>query len=150
MDAAEVLRALGRVDSVRHELDDGPADLDIHEFVMRTNLRRIQFDGLRTVISRTALALETKLGVRFGSDENAKHSLVLPHMASTALGQELASLYNGTADEPTTYRMGELEFLAQSGSKPSPLDRLLDLPPDLRLQGILQLLKRKGVFDPAE
>jgi len=46
--------------------------------------------------------------------------------------------------------MGELEFLAQSGSKPSPLDRLLDLPPDLRLQGILQLLKRKGVFDPAE
>lgn len=58
----------------------------------------------------------------------------------------MAALYEGTANEHTNYRMGELEFLAQSGSTPSPLDNLLDLPKHLQLQGILELLK--PVTDP--
>ncbi|MEY9142123.1 hypothetical protein [Bradyrhizobium elkanii] len=131
----------------RHELEGMPADLDIQEFVMGTNLRRIQFDGLRTVIVSAALALEGKLGVDFASDDGARYSLILPYLESTALGQELVSLLNGTAGDHTNYRMAELEFLAQSGSRASPLDRLLDLPRNLRLQGILELLRPKGAFD---
>lgn len=131
----------------RFELEGMPEDLDIHEFVMGTNLRRIQFDGLRTVILRVALALEERLGVRFATDASAKYSSILPYLEGTAFGQELISLLNGTAGEHTSYRMGELEFLAQSGSKSSPLDKLLDLPRDLRLQGIVELLKPKGAFD---
>lgn len=131
----------------RYELEGMPEALDIEEFVMGTNLRRIQFDGLRTIIVRTALALEDKLGVRFGIDGGARYSLILPYLEGTAVGQELVSLLNGTAGEDTNYRMGELEFLAQSGSRPSPLDKLLDLPRDMRLQGILQLLKPRGAFN---
>jgi hypothetical protein len=131
----------------RFELEGTPEDLDIYEFVMGTNLRRIQFDGLRTVIVRAALALEERLSVRFGTDDSAKYSLVLPYLEGTAFGQELVSLLNGTAGEHTSYRMGELEFLAQNGSKPSPLDKLLDLPRDLRLQGIVALLESKGAFE---
>jgi hypothetical protein len=126
---------------VKHLLTDQPEDLDIHAFVMGTKLRRIQYDGLVTVITRTALTLEHDA-------ENIDYSKVLPHLSGTALGQELASLIDGTATPETNYRMGELEFLAQSGSKTSPLDRLLDLPIDLRLGAIVQLLKPKGAFAP--
>jgi hypothetical protein len=135
-----------RATIARYELESSPEDLDIHEFVMRTNLRRIQFDGLRTIIVRTALALEGQLRIQL--DPNGNYAFILPYLDGTALGQELVSLLNNTAGEQTNYRMGELEFLAQSGSRSSPLDRLLDLPRDLRLQGILQLLKPRGAFDP--
>lgn len=139
-----------RMSIVRYELEGMPEDLDIYEFVMSTNLRRIQFDGLRTVITDTALALEEELGVRFEIESGARYSLILPYLEGTALGQELISLINGKASTFTNYRMGELEFLAQSGSRSSPLDKLLDLPRDIRLQAILRLLKPKGAFDPPQ
>jgi hypothetical protein len=131
-----------------YELDGTPTDLDIQAYVMGTNLRRIQYDGLRTVITRVAIALEAAHEVVFGTDEAVKYSAILPYMRHTALGQELISLYEGAALEQTSYRMGELEFLAQSGSKASPLDGLLSLPADLQLQGILDLLKPKDAFRP--
>lgn len=120
-------------------LSDEPHDEGFHALVMKTNLRRIQFDGLWTVIVRAALALEHELG-------EINYSKVLPYLSDTALGQELASLLNGTANFETSYRMGELEFLAQSGMKTSPLDRLLDLPAELRIGCLVEILKPVGAF----
>lgn len=142
----QALSLTDRSTIIRHELDDIPMNMDIHEFVMGTKLRRAQFDGLRTVITRIALATGTLAGINIASEQRSSLSFILPHMKDTALGQELASLYTGVASENTSYRMGELEFLAQSGSRASPLDALVGLPVELQLQGIAQLLKPRGAF----
>lgn len=75
-----------RVAIARYELDGSPEELNIEDYVMATKLRRLQFEGLRTVIIRTALALEDLLGIRFGIDEKSKYSLILPYIKDTSLG----------------------------------------------------------------
>lgn len=126
---------------------DGEKDgFELEPYVMKTGLRRIQFDGLATVITRTAVFAEHEIGDSFLHDGN--FAPILPYLTGTAIGRELGDIYSGLASEETSYRMGELEFLAQTGSRPSPLDKLTGLPNDLKLQGLRELLKPDRLSHP--
>lgn len=105
------------------------------ETVMNSGLRKLQYEGLMTVLSRIAIALPG------GISGDPDYRKAIYAIATTDLGKELISLIEGTADYETSYRMGELEFLAQSGMKTSPLDKLIGLPNHLIVQGITELLK---------
>lgn len=99
---------------------------DYEEFIIATGLKKLQAQGLRSVFISTRMLCEEKGLIKEGDSDEEIGNAVIQLLAGTKLYQDILAVLGGGV---SVYDGVELERLAQTGSKPSVLDRMLDMKP---------------------
>lgn len=112
----------------------GNEKFDPNNFIMEMNLRKMQAQGIRSIVTACYIIAERsglkeeKPGVVWDEDARMAISMILNQTAFGKRLNEAWSTLDGSKHEfRTPLDSGELAAVAQHGFTPSPLDSLLDL-----------------------
>lgn len=115
-----------RTTIIEHEF--GEKKVDIQNYVMSTNLKKIQFNGLRAIYVASLMLNERMELIKPNVNGLLDKKYILDILKNTKLWVELTDLLNKNADEVTEYDGIELEHLAFTNNIPSVLDETIEMP----------------------
>ncbi len=110
---------------IEHEF--GEKKVDIQNYVMLTNLKKMQFNGLRAIYVASLMLNERMELIKPDVNGPLDKKYVLDILKNTKLWVELTDLLNKNADEVTEYDGVELEHLAFTDNIPSVLDETIEM-----------------------
>lgn len=124
-------------------------ELDIEPFIMSTGLKKLQAQGLRSLFVYSQMLNERMGLIKPNKQGDNDLHYILSIFANTKIFHEITELLKGQASEKTIYDGKELEALAQTNSRPSPLDATLDMTSAEAARFILGKLELLGVDSAA-
>jgi hypothetical protein len=115
-----------RTTIIEHEF--GEKKVDIQDYVMSTNLKKMQFNGLRAIYVASLMLNERMELIKPNVNGLLDKKYILDILENTKLWIEITDLLNNNADEVTEYDGIELEHLAFTNNIPSVLDETIEMP----------------------